>query len=394
MPKITLHNAYHYALCFLAFSLSFPSTLFPIGIASLVLIAIFLRFKEKNTQIDKRLTLFYVVIFAYIALRVIGNEDVRYGIRVLERNLPLLLIPLLIIPNRIKQPKDFYRSFVLGISLASIIAMLGVGYDQFIAVKEEPTWYFSAIDDYGFHSTYMAMYALVAIVMLSERKLFTQTRTIALSALLSLFVLFSSSRIALIVLLILLIIKAISSGKKVFYYSFGMVGVILIAVFSFSEDFRFKINQLKDFQGFTHYDNNNYGSVSVRVAKIKASMLVWEENKWFGKGTGDTREALVQKYRSKEIECWPCARARYNSHNQYLTVLASYGLVGFLLFGAWVAYLFFTAWKENNKLLLGILFIFLMISLTESILEVNRGVIPVFLLLYYLPLAKRIENGE
>ena len=394
MPKINIHNAYHYALCLLAFSLSFPSTLFPIGIASLGIIAFYLRIKEKNTQIDKRITLFYVVIFAYIALRIIGNEDVRYGLRVLERNLPLLLAPLFIIPNKIKQPKDFYRSFVLGISLASIIAMLGVGYDQFIAVTEEPTWYFSAIDDYGFHSTYMAMYALVAIVMLSERKLFAQTITIAIAALLSLFVLFSSSRMALIVLLLLLLIKAISSGKKIFYYGLGLAGVILISVFSFSEDFRFKINQLKDFQGFTHYDNNNYGSVSVRVAKIKASTMLWKENKWFGKGTGDTREALVQKYRSKEIECWPCARERYNSHNQYLNILAAYGVVGLLLFGAWITYLLFTAWKGNNKLLLGVLFVFLLISLTESILESQRGVIPVFLLLYYLPLAKRIEDGE
>lgn len=394
MPKITLHNAYHYALCFLAFSLSFPSTLFPVGIASLVLIALFLRFKEKNTQIDKRLTLFYVVIFGYIALRIIGNEDVRYGLRVLERNLPLLLVPLLIIPNRIKQPKDFYRSFVLGISLASIIAMLGVGYDQFITIKEEPTWYFSAIDNYGFHSTYMAMYALVAIVMLSERNLFTQTRTIAIGTLLSLFVLFSSSRMALIVLLLLLIIKAISSGKKVFYYGLGLVGVLLIAVFSFSEDFRFKINQLKDFQGFTHYDNNNYGSVSVRVAKIKASTMLWKENKWFGKGTGDYREALVQKYRSKEIECWPCAKARYNSHNQYLNTLAAHGIIGLLIFVVWIAYLLSTTFKTRNKLLLGILFVFLLISLTESILEVQRGVVVVFFLLYYLPIAKRIEDGE
>lgn len=394
MPKINIHNAYHYALCFLAFSLSFPSTLFPVGIASLAITAIILRFKEKNTQIDRRMTLFYVVIFAYIALRVIGNEDVRYGLRVLERNLPLLLVPLLILPNKIKQPKDFYRSFVLGISLASIITLIGVGYDQFIIVKEEPTWYFSAIEDYGFHATYMAMYALVGIVMLSERKLFTQTKTIAISTLLSLFVLFSSSRMALIVLLLLLVIKAISSGKKIFYYGLALVGVILIAVFSFSEDFRFKINQLKDFQGFTHYDNNNYGSVSVRVAKIKASTMLWNENKWLGKGTGDTREALVQKYRSKEIECWPCARERYNSHNQYLNVLAAYGIVGLFLFGAWITFLLITAWKGNNKLLLGVLFIFLMISLTESILEAQRGVILVFLLLYYLPLAKRIEDGE
>lgn len=394
MPKITLHNAYHYALCFLAFSFSFPSALLPIGIAFIAATALFLRFKEKNKNIDKVLALFYVLMFGYIALRIVGNEDVRYGFRALERNLPLLLIPLLIIPNRLKQPKDFYRSFVLGITLAGAIAMLGVGYDQFITIKEEPTWYFSAIDNYGFHSTYMAMYALVAIVMLSEKRLFKQTITITLSAFLSLFILFSSSRMALITLLLLFIIKAVFSGKKIFYFGLALIGVFLIAVFSFSEDFRFKINQLKDFQGFSHYDNDNYGSISVRVAKIKASTMLWKENKWFGKGTGDYREALVQKYRSKDIECWPCARERYNSHNQYLNTLAAHGIVGLFIFAVWIAYLLFTAWKTTDKLLLGILFVFLMISLTESILEVQRGVVVVFFLLYYLPSAKRLEDED
>lgn len=394
MPKLTLHNAYHYALCIMAFSFSFPDSLYPIGITLLAATGVFLRIKEKNTKVDKQLVLFYVILFSYIALRIIGNEDVRYGFRVLERNLPLLIIPLLVIPNKIKQPKDFYRSFVLGIVLAGLITMIGVGYNQVFLANSESTWYFSAIDDYGFHPTYMAMYALIAMVMLSERNLFSKTWTIALSAFLSLFVLFSSSRIALIVLLLLFVLKALFSGKKIFYYGLVFIGILLIALFSFSEDFRFKFNQLKDFQGFSYYDNNNYGSVSVRVAKIKASIMVWEENKWFGKGTGDYREALVQKYRSKKIECWPCARARYNSHNQYLNILVAHGAVGFLLFAAWMSYLLFIGWKTNNRLILEVIFVILMISLTESILEVQRGIVIVFFLLYYIPIAKRIEDEE
>src|SRR5690625_2377137 len=162
MPKLTLHNAYHYALCIMAFSFSFPFTLFPIGIALLAFTGVFLRIKEKNKAVDKRLAIFYVILFSYIALRIIGNENLRYGLRVFERNLPLLIIPLLIIPNKINQPKYFYRSFVLGIAIASIVAMVGVGFNQFIVANEESTWYFSAIYDYGFHPSFMAMYALVA----------------------------------------------------------------------------------------------------------------------------------------------------------------------------------------------------------------------------------------
>src|SRR5690625_6119398 len=66
MPKLTLHNAYHYALCIMAFSFSFPFTLFPIGIALLAFTGVFLRIKEKNKAVDKRLAIFYVILFSYI----------------------------------------------------------------------------------------------------------------------------------------------------------------------------------------------------------------------------------------------------------------------------------------------------------------------------------------
>src|SRR5690625_2754683 len=392
MPKLTLHNAYHYALCIMAFSFSFPFTLFPIGIALLAFTGVFLRIKEKNKAVDKRLAIFYVILFSYITLRIIGNDNLRYGLRVFERNLPLLIVPLLVIPNKIKQPKYFYRSFVLGIAFAGIVAMIGVGYSQVFVANEEAEWYFTAIYDYGFHPSFMAMYALIAIVILDQRNLFSQTWTILLSVFLSLFVVFSSSRMALIVLLLLLIIKAIISGKRIFYYGFVVVSILMATFYYISDDFRFKVNQLKDFQGFSYYDNNNYGSVSVRVAKIKASNMVWQENKWFGVGTGDYRDALVEKYRSKEIECWLCARERYHSHNQYLNILVAQGLVGLFLFAIWVTYLLYLICKECDSLLLGVLFIFLMFSLTDSILEVQRDVVVVYFLLYYIPIAKRIEN--
>lgn len=379
---------YLYAMSFLAFSFSFPTTLFPVGLFIFAVLGVFIRVKEKNKKCNKVLSQFYLLLFFYVAIRIIGNDDVRYGLRVLERNLPLLIIPLLLIPNKVIKAKSFYQSFVLGIVTAGIITVLGVGYEQINVIGEESRWYFTRIGDYGFHPTYMAMFALVALVMLSEKKIFSVRESFAICSFLIFFILFCSSRIALVTLLLLLFIKAITSGKKIFYYAIVASGILIGLAYTISDDFRFKVNQLKDFQSFSYYDNNNYGSVSVRVAKIKASVMLWEENKWFGVGTGDFREALVQKYRSKELECWPCARERYNSHNQYLNVLGAYGLVGFAMFGALVGYLFIIGWKTKNKLLLGVLIVFLSFSLTESILEVQRGFVIVFFLSYYILVAE------
>lgn len=393
MKSINLNpdKLYHYALCVMAISLSFPTTLFPIGVGLLAVAALYLRFKEKDFEFNKPLAIFYLCIFTYIVLRIIGNENIRAGFRVLDRNLPLLIIPILLIPSKLKNAKAFYKSFVIGISIASLVSMLGVGYEQFIAIDPEAEWYFTGIENYGFHSTYMALYALIAIIMLSERNLFSPRLSLGWIFFLSVFILFSSSRIVLIALVLLFIIKALASGKKVFYLGFALVLGILALLFTYSKDFRFKINQLKDFQGFSYYDNNNYGSVSLRVAKIKASIILWEENKWFGVGTGDYRDAMVRVYRSEALECWPCARARYNSHNQYLNTLAAHGIVGFSILALWVLYLWIIAWRTKDSLLFGVLLAFMIISLTDSSLEFQRGVVIIFLMLYFIPTVKKID---
>src|SRR5690625_298899 len=175
MPKLTLHNAYHYALCIMAFSFSFPFTLFPIGIALLAFTGVFLRIKEKNKAVDKRLAIFYVILFSYITLRIIGNDNLRYGLRVFERNLPLLIVPLLVIANKMLHSKYFYLSFVRSISFAGLVAIIGVVFSHVFIANEEAELYFTAISVYGLRTSFIAMYALIAIVILVQRNLFSHT---------------------------------------------------------------------------------------------------------------------------------------------------------------------------------------------------------------------------
>jgi len=394
MPKLTPEKTYQYALYSLAFTLSFPYYLFPISLVLISITALRLRFIEKNWEFFKPLVFLYLALFAYIVIRIIGNNNVHYGFHVLERNLPLLIIPLLLIPKKMGSQKIFLKVFVLGISLAGIITLSGTIYDQISGRSVALKWYYDSFYTYGFHPTYMAMYALVAIIMLSYRRLFSQRITLALKAFLSLFVLISASRIAIIFLLIMGIYRIIAKRDRFFIYAISAIFLVLVGMFNFSSDFRLKINELKNFDGFTHYDNDNYGSVSVRVAKIKASVMIWEEHKWFGVGTGDYLDALEKKYRSQSIQCWPCAKKRYNSHNQYLNTLVSHGLAGFALFFLIGGYLLFIAWRTQNKMLIGIILVFATVSLTESILEVRRGIYIVFLLLYYLPLINSFKKND
>lgn len=392
MPKVNLVQFYQYTLLFLSFSFSFPETLAPISFALLAISSLLLRITKKNWKFQKQITWLFVAIFTYYAIRIIGNDNVKYGFRVLERNLPLLIVPIFVIPAYIGSKKKYYKAFIIGIVSAAIYTILMVAYSQLINKPSTDAWFFQSIRNYGFHPTYMAVYALIALVMLVEAELFSIRLRMILGVFLTAFIVFSSSRISMIILTLLFIIKAIKSRQKIYLYAIVLFSAFIIGLFSFSADFRFKINQLADFKGFEHYDNNNYGAVSVRVAKIKSSLILWGEHPWFGAGTGDFREDLVQVYRSPEVECWPCAKARYNSHNQYLNTLAAHGVFGFILFVLLYAYLFWNAFKYKNTILLGFLIIIIITALTESIYEVSRGVTLFFFLMYYLSIQSKRDE--
>ena len=70
------------------------------------------------------------------------------------------------------------------------------------------------------------------------------------------------------------------------------------------------------------------------------------------------------------------ARERnHNTHNQYLDILMSNGILGFIIFFTFLVFLFLKAIKERNWLLLGIVCTFALACLTENILSRNQGVL-------------------
>jgi O-antigen ligase len=244
---------------------------------------------------------------------------------------------------------------------------------------------------YGFHPTYLGLYAISAIIILDNLKLFNKKTTNILILFFSFLVFITISRIAIICLVLFFIYKSIFN-KDVFYGKIVIALLIMsVSMYHFSKDYRLKINQISDFKGFSYYDNNNYGSVSLRVAKIKASIRVWKKNKWFGVGPGQIEDQLISFYRTKSIQCWPCAKRKYNSHNEYLQLLATFGNIGLAIFLVLISFFVFNGIVNKNTLLLWFVFLLLMFSLTESVLERQRGIT---FLIFMLIMAYQSNNYE
>ena len=386
-----LKKLYQILLLVLAISLPMPEPILPIILIALTPLSIYLRINQKISIFSHKDTIWYFVLFVLVVVGLFWCIETKQGFKLVEKNLSYLILPIVIIPQLIKDSIQLYKGFVISLLIVAGFTLIAT-LTTTAFFESESRWYFEEIERFGFHPTYMAVYSLLAIVFLSYFNIFkNKFLTYLTIAFFVLFLFFLASRIAIIILVCLLIFKLIVTFEKRYLVGLTIVFLTGASLFFISEDFNYKTKQLLDFKGVTYYDNNNYGSVSVRVAKIKASLIVWEKNKWLGTGTGCLKPELVKAYRSKELECWPCSRKEYNPHNQYLHFLAEYGIVGVVLFLGLLIFLIINALKTKDYTFLEVLIIFLFVFLTESLLFRQKGITA---FTFFMILIYRLKNRK
>ena len=113
-------------------------------------------------------------------------------------------------------------------------------------------------------------------------------------------------------------IKAIENGITNFHY-LHYSGLIVRILQTFWE--------LKQYQYAGGVDGH---SLTMRFEFWKAAIGVIKQHFWFGVGTGDFHQAMQEQY---TLNHSPLSMAnRLDSHNQYLSVMVSFGLIGLLIF--------------------------------------------------------------
>lgn len=88
-------------------------------------------------------------------------------------------------------------------------------------------------------------------------------------------------------------------------------------------------------QIFFEFENKESGfssnghSITQRLNYSYTGVLILKDNFWFGVGTGDVPDAFENKY--EELNSSLTAENRKRAHNQLLTFLISFGVIGFLI---------------------------------------------------------------
>ncbi len=116
----------------------------------------------------------------------------------------------------------------------------------------------------------------------------------------------------------------------------------------------------------------NGHSVFQRLEFWRTGWALFKDNLWYGVGTGDLKAKFKKQY---EIEGSRLdEKNRLRAHNQYLTMFITYGVIGGLLFIAFLLYPLLKSSIRGNRVFLSFLLIFLLSFLTEDTLETQVGV--------------------
>jgi len=120
-------------------------------------------------------------------------------------------------------------------------------------------------------------------------------------------------------------------------------------------------------------------SVTQRLEYLKTGWAIFRDHPLFGVGTGDTKMAFEQKYEQMHSPLDPAWRLR--AHNQFLTFLIAFGVIGFILIISAII-LPVILEKRGNPYFIMMFFLVTMLSmLNEDTLETQAGV--VFFAIFY-----------
>lgn len=146
-----------------------------------------------------------------------------------------------------------------------------------------------------------------------------------------------------------------------------------------------------EFDNYFEGGNYNGHSVVMRLAFFENALHTWKRNNsWIGVGTGDIRDEIEKQYQIENSIL--SGEYRLRAHNQFLTFLVSFGIIGLLIFIFSIIYPLFKI--TDSYLYISFVVIAILSMFTEDTLESQAGVtFFAFLNIFLLLLENRSLNS-
>ena len=238
------------------------------------------------------------------------------------------------------------------------------------------------------HQSYFAMYLVFGIAILTylEWPVFRRISplrtfaSISLMLFLSICTILTGSKIGFIMWVIVMVaitgflIKELKQKwmPAVMLMGFMSVGLVFIQSTPELKSRILKVIRLTDGQ-LKEDATGNIESTAARLLVYKTVGDVLIDQPWYGSGTGDFQDVLDLAYEAKGYS--NLKERHLNAHNQFFQSWLGLGIPGLVLLFSIFVVIFQHAFSSGERVYLGFAALIALISLTESMLNVQAGVV-------------------
>lgn len=355
--------------------------------------------KEKwNNLKENKITL--ILLFSIPILFLLGmlySNNIGVGLGRIERNLPFLVLPIIIlsVPKRLIEIRNIFYALGIGLLVVMLISWGIIIADIFSKVSpmKQAKYFFEWIYTdknlllaADIHPGYFVLFLILFLtsIMYSELLIdFRRNKTLYFLTL-SLFVLFlveTSSRIGVSCLLIIMTINLLRNwnGNRKWLHLIVFCGLFLALIkFDYLSS---KFLKLMDINGNITFERYFRWQKIWKVFVENGNMLI-------GVGTGDVYEVYGKAYEMGEFQ--QAIKENYNAHNQYLELLVGQGFLGLIVY--LLILVNFVLKTRLKDMALAFIVLIIVFSFTESLLVRSKGIM--FFAFFYPLFIKQYSSSK
>ncbi len=334
--------------------------------------------------------LFPALLYLLTVVCTLYSANKEQAFKEWEKQLAILLFPLIFSVT----PIDFRKykiPLLKAFAITCTITVLYLFYAAWSVIGyyklPESVLFSTAFTNHNFslpidlHATYFSMYITLSLavffyLLTVSRQVIPRIFYVAgcLVLFAGMFQLSSRATFIAALLIINLVIPFFLFGKIArwrFMIISGGLSMILLCLLATMEPFRDRfIVDLK--QDLTAKNIDKQNPLDPRMARWRCAWELIGKSPFAGYGTGSETGLLKQKYYERHL--YTSYLHELNAHNQYLSFLLKTGITGIVLYLYILFAGFWNAIREKDVFFCSFLLIATIVSFSENILDVNKGI--------------------
>jgi O-antigen ligase len=335
-----------------------------------------------------RTTFILQSVFFVTVISTIYGPSISDSLNVTTRQLALFIFPFLFTVTSLDLAK--YRSrLLLGLTLSCTFTVIYLYCDAIhvliynkLPLRELFSW---AFVNHNFslpidmHATYLSMLLVISIIYSLQQFFKDRVRSKNLYYIICSIILFAgliqlSSKSALSAILITITIGfswilVRRENRYKFLFISSVVSVLLVACILSFQVFRERyLTTLKE----DLYGNKGLVKMNGRIDRWNIAFNLIRQSPVLGTGSGSEVPLLRNSYFEQKM--YGPYLLSLNAHNQYLSFTINSGIIGLIVYLSTLCWGFWHSFKNRDILFFSFIVLITIVSLSEDVLDVNKGI--------------------